>query len=128
MKIEFDTPISVPCVDSWMHFDIDYNQLHPDDRVEIATKATKHMCNQEITVKKNLTSVNQFNKSSKVATRSNNFWMYGQLLRKVLSAETIQKLHKKVTRKIDADAVRERANFDPNAANQVILTNSLLGD
>ena len=47
---------------------------------------------------------------------------------KLLSSDTIQKLHTKVTRKIDAEAVRERANFDTNIANQVILTSALLGE
>ena len=47
---------------------------------------------------------------------------------KLLPADVIQKLHKKVTRKIDAEKVRDTSNFDADAANQVLLTSSLLGD
>ena len=128
MKIEFDTPIIVPCVDSWMHFDIEYNQLHPDDRLEIATKATEaYVQSRDHSQKESdfRESIQQVIKSCNTVKQLLDVWPAAE---KLLSADTIQKLHKKVTRKIDADAVRERANFDPNAANQVILTNSLLGD
>lgn len=128
MKIEFDTPIIVPCVDSWMNFDIHYTHLHPDDRVAIAAKATEAYLKANEHSKKESDfreSIQQVIKSCNTVKQLLDVWPAAE---KLLSADTIQKLHKKVTRKIDADAVRERANFDPNAANQVILTNSLLGD
>ena len=128
MKIEFDTPIIVPCVDSWMNFDIHYTHLHPDDRVAIATKATEAYLKANEHSKKESDfreSIQQVIKSCNTVKQLLDVWPAAE---KLLSADTIQKLHKKVTRKIDADAVRERANFNPDAANQVILTNSLLGD
>lgn len=128
MKIEFDTPVQMPCVDNWMNFDVDYTHLHPDDRLPISTKATEaYMESTKHSEKESefRNSIQQVIKSCNTVKQLLDVWPAAE---KLLDATTIQKLHKKVTRKIDADAVRERANFDPNAANQVILTNSLLGD
>ena len=46
----------------------------------------------------------------------------------LLPNDVIQKLHTKVTRKVDAEKVRDLSQFDADAANQVLLTSSLLGD
>lgn len=128
IKVEFDTPISVPCVDQWMTFDVHINQLTPEDRITVTRLANEANQKQD----EYANSYSDFRMSIKQVIDSCN--TVKQLLdvwpaaENLLDADVIQRLHTKVTRKIDAEAVRERANFDPDAANQVILTSSLLGD
>jgi hypothetical protein len=128
LTVALDTPISIPAVEYWMTFDISFYQLDEQDRNEIMVHAN-NAYEKEAT---HSTARHDFRESILHIIRSCN--TVKQLLdvwpaaEKLLSPETIQKLHTKVTRKIDANAVRERANFDPNAANQIILTSALLGD
>lgn len=128
LTVSLDTPISVPAVEHWMTFDASFHQLAEQDRNEIMVHAN-NVYEKEAT---RSTARYDFRQSILQVIRSCN--TVKQLLdvwpaaEKLLSPETIQKLHTKVTRKIDANAVRERANFDPNTANQVILTSALLGD
>ncbi|WP_291812729.1 Nmad5 family putative nucleotide modification protein [Limnobacter sp.] len=128
IKVEFDTPISVPCVDQWMTFDVSLNQLNSEDRNTITTLANEANQKQDDYAKARSDfrmSIKQVIDSCNTVKQLLDVWPAAENL---LDAEVIQRLHTKVTRKIDAEAVRERANFDPDAANQVILTSSLLGD
>ena len=126
--VEFDTPISVPCIDHWMTFDVSLKQLNSEDRSTITTLANEANQKQDDYAKSCSDfrmSIRQVIDSCNTVKQLLDVWPAAENL---LDAEVIQRLHTKVTRKIDAEAVRERANFDPDAANQVILTSSLLGD
>jgi len=128
LRVALDTPISVPAVEHWMAFDVSFNQLVEQDRNEImvyANSASEKEAAHSTARYDFRESILQVIRSCNTVKQLLDVWPAAE---KLLSPETIQKLHTKVTRKIDADAVRERANFDPNAANQVILTSALLGD
>lgn len=128
LSIELDTPISVPAVEHWMTFDVSFNQLTEQDRNEImvyANSASEKEAAHSTARYDFRESILQVIRSCNTVKQLLDVWPAAE---KLLSPETIQRLHTKVTRKIDAEAVRERANFDPNTANQVILTSSLLGD
>lgn len=128
LSIALDTPLSVPAVEHWMTFDVCFNQLAEQDRNEImvhANSAYEKSAAHSSARYDFRESILQVIRSCNTVKQLLDVWPAAE---KLLSADTIQKLHTKVTRKIDAEAVRERANFDPNTANQVILTSALLGD
>jgi len=128
LTVTLDTPISVPAVERWMTFDLSFHQLTEQDRNEImvhANNAYEKKAAHSTTRYDFRESILQIIKSCNTVKQLLDVWPAAE---KLLSPETIQKLHTKVTRKINAEAVRERANFDPNAANQIILTSALLGD
>lgn len=128
LSVALDTPITIPALESWMSFEVDFNQLTAEDGNEIMV----HANNTHKKIAVHSSARRDFRESIVQVIRSCN--TVKQLLdvfpaaEKLLSSDTIQKLHTKVTRKIDAEAVRERANFDTNIANQVILTSALLGE
>lgn len=126
--IDLPTPVKLPYGSNYGYYDVDINsfdisireELHTkiaaavdaghewDDKFSEATKQIKSILDQCNTVKQLL-----------------EVWPGAE---KLLSAEVIQKLHTKVTRKVDAEKVLDTSGFDEQQANQVILTANLLGD
>lgn len=128
LPVEFDTPVRLPGQNSYRTPDIEIDMFAADDKDEIIRRANVARAQEDQWAQQRRTfqtSIDQIIDSCNTVKQLLDVWPAAE---KLLDADVIQRLHTKVTRKIDADAVRQRANFDPDQANQVLLTSSLLGD
>ena len=128
LPMDFDTPVRLPGQNSYRTPDLHIDMFTADDKAELTRKANVARAQEDQWTQQRRafqTSINQIIDSCNTVKQLLDVWPAAE---KLLDAEVIQRLHTKVTRKIDADAVRQRANFDPDQANQVLLTSSLLGD
>lgn len=128
IDIELPTPISVPAGGGYLSYTMHIDMFDASIREALHIKLAHAVDTAEAWEEK----FRAFSKSiDGVISQCNTV---KQLLEvwpaaeKLLPADVIQKLHTKVTRKIDADKVRDLSEFDADAANQVLLTSSLLGD
>lgn len=128
INVELPTPVKLPAGGGYLNYRIDISMFSPTVRDSLHTKIAAAIDAQD----EWNTKFVEFSKSiDSVISQCNTV---KQLLEvwptaeKLLPADVIQKLHTKVTRKIDADKVRDLSQFDADAANQVLLTSSLLGD
>ena len=126
-KVELDTPIKVPYKD-WTRWNVNIEDFADEDKHELRAMIMTAESNETAWTDE----YQKFEKSIELLVDSVN--TVKQLLdvwpaaEKLLDSDIVQKLHKKVTRKVDARAVLDKSQFDPDAANQVMLTASLLGD
>lgn len=127
-RLELDTPMSLPGGDSYSGWSCNMTDFMHDDAVDIERRIVA----AESAYSEWRDKYREFETS--IESVVNNVNTVKQLLdvwpaaEKLLDADTIQRLHTKVTRKVNAQAVLDKSNFDPDTANQVILTASLLGD
>jgi len=127
-RLDLDTPMNLPGADSYSVWSCDIDNFTHEDAVDIA----RSIIAAETALSDWRDKYRDF--ESSIESVVNNVNTVKQLLdvwpaaEKLLDADTIQRLHTKVTRKVNAQAVLDKSNFNPDAANQVILTASLLGD
>lgn len=127
-RLELDTPMNLPGGDSYSGWSCNMTDFVHDDAVDIERRIVA----AESAYSDWRDKYREF--ESSIESVVNNVNTVKQLLdvwpaaEKLLDADTIRRLHTKVTRKVNAQAVLDKSNFDPDAANQVILTASLLGD
>ena len=125
---ELDTPVQLPYGSNYGSYDVSIDSFDITVRDELHSTLATAIDNTAAYQEK----FHHFAKSIDSVLEQCN--TVKQLLEVWPGAETlipndvIQKLHTKVTRKVDAEKVRDLSQFDADAANQVLLTSSLLGD
>lgn len=125
---ELDTPVQLPYGNNYGAYSVDVGSFDITVREELHSKLATAIDNNAAYQEK----FSQFAKSIDSVLEQCN--TVKQLLEvwpgaeSLLPNDVIQKLHTKVTRKVDAEKVRDLSQFDADAANQVLLTSSLLGD
>ena len=125
---ELDTPVQLPYGNSYGSYDVSIDSFDITIRNELHSKLATAIDGKDAYNEK----YHHFSKSiDSVLEQCNTVkqllevWPGAEAL---LPNDVIQKLHTKVTRKVDAEKVRDLSQFDADAANQVLLTSSLLGD
>lgn len=127
-RITLDTPMNLPGGDSYSGWSCNITDFVHDDEVDIERRivaAESAYSNWRDKYREFETSIESVVNNVNTVKQLLDVWPAAE---KLLDADIIQRLHTKVTRKVNAQAVLDKSNFDPDAANQVILTASLLGD
>jgi len=125
-KIDLPTSITVPV--SRYTFTVDIQMFSLEEQEEITNMINEAEENEESWKK----SKEEFKES--IASLLAECTTTKQLLdvwpaaEKLLPEHVIVRMHEKATRKDKVERIRSQTNFDLNAANQVLLTSSLLGD
>ena len=125
---ELDTPVQLPFGSNYGAYDVSINSFDITIRDELHSTLAIAIDNTAAYQEKFshfAKSINSVLEQCNTVKQLLEVWPGAEAL---LPNDVIQKLHTKVTRKVDAEKVRDLSQFDADAANQVLLTSSLLGD
>lgn len=125
---ELDTPVQLPYGGSYGSYDVSIDSFDitiRDELHSILATAIDNTADYQEKFHHFAKSIDSVLEQCNTIKQLLEVWPGAEAL---LPNEVIQKLHTKVTRKVDAEKVRDLSQFDADAANQVLLTSSLLGD
>ena len=125
---ELDTPVQLPYGSNYGSYDVSIDSFDITIRDELHSKLATAIDGKDTYNEKYqhfTKSIDSVLEQCNTVKQLLEVWPGAEAL---LPSDVIQKLHTKVTRKVDAEKVRDLSQFDADAANQVLLTSSLLGD
>ena len=128
MYVDLPTPVKLPYGSNYGYYDVDINSFDISIREELHTKIAAAVDADNEWDDKFSEAIKQVRSILDQCNTVKQLLEVWPGAEKLLSAEVIQKLHTKVTRKVDAEKVLDTSGFDEQQANQVILTANLLGD
>ena len=125
---ELDTPVQLPYGNNYGAYEVSIDSFEITIRDELHSKLATAIDGKDAYNEKYqhfTKSIDSVLEQCNTVKQLLEVWPGAEAL---LPNDVIQKLHTKVTRKVDAEKVRDLSQFDADAANQVLLTSSLLGD
>lgn len=125
---ELDTPVQLPYGNNYGAYEVSIDSFDITIRDELHSKLATAIDGKDAYNEKYqhfTKSIDSVLEQCNTVKQLLEVWPGAEAL---LPNDVIQKLHTKVTRKVDAEKVRDLSQFDADAANQVLLTSSLLGD
>lgn len=125
---ELDTPVQLPYGNNYGAYEVSIDSFEITIRDELHSKLATAIDGKDAWYEKYAhftKSIDSVLDQCNTVKQLLEVWPGAEAL---LPNDVIQKLHTKVTRKVDAEKVRDLSQFDADAANQVLLTSSLLGD